>query len=195
MKELEFNKWWREFMHNHEKDSDNGIRLFNELKWTLNGFNKKARYSFINALIENKKLTVAAYLIPMYGSILQKIHLRVIFLKKLFNKRQFEFDIQFETQELLISIIKTYKPTDYVFVNLYFIVSKDFNSPVLQELYYHNKVLFLKFFNRSIGKLKAKSYSLTVFFRNSDIKDFLMKKGDRKILHKIQLLDESLNLM
>ena len=88
METLEFPKWWKEFMRYHEKDNDNGKSIINELKWTLNGFSDKKRKSFINHLIAEDELVIAAELIPKYGSTFQKVRLRLALLGNLIFTRK-----------------------------------------------------------------------------------------------------------
>lgn len=190
MESIEFKKWWKEFMHNHDKDNDNGHSMMNELKWTLNCYSSGKRISFINHLIADNKLVIAADLIPKYGSNTQKIRLRLILLSNLLFARH-----STENEEILVSIIQTYKPIDYLLLNFFFFTNHQFNSSILKELYKHNKDMFLTFFNKTIRRLRTKSYSMTVFFRDNEIKDYLIKHGDRRILLKIQSLDQDIKLI
>jgi hypothetical protein len=190
MRSLEFREWWREFMHNHEKDNDNGQSMMNELKWTLNGYSTKKRISFINHLIEEKESVIATELIPKYGSSSQKRRLRMILFGNLIIARN-----SIENEILLISIIKTYKPIDYLLIYFFFITTSQFYSSALKELYKHDKNMFLTFFTKTIKRSETKSYSMTVFFRDSEIKDYLIKHCDRLILLKVQLLDQDIRLI
>ena len=80
MSAIEFEQWWKEFLRYHVKDNDNGKSMMNDLKWTLNGYSNKKRKSFINHLITEKELEIAAELIPKYGGICQKVRLRLALL-------------------------------------------------------------------------------------------------------------------
>jgi len=180
---LEFNNWWKEFKRKHEKDNDNGRSLINELKWTLNGFNTEHRRLFIYKLISHNKMHLAAELIPQFGTIIQKILLRLIVFRNLALFLQKK-----ETEFLIIAIIKTYKPIDYFLLKLFFIINSQFSSTLLKELYYNNKPMFMTQFNQAIRKMTDKSYNLTVLLRDIEIKDYLNKNGDPRILSKIQML-------
>lgn len=86
MSTLEFDKWWKEFDYYHIKDNDNGKSLINELMWTLQGFTKRKRIAFINALIKRKNMSIAVNLIPKYGNLYQKLLLRLyLFFQKISN--------------------------------------------------------------------------------------------------------------
>jgi len=183
MKSIEFQKWWKEFMRNHDKDNDNGHSMMNELKWTLNGYSIEKRNSFINHLIADNKLVIASDLIPDYGSPRQKVRLRLMLIRKLiYSYKNENYDY------LLLSILKSYKSTDVILIRLYFLINLKFNSEILKALYKLNKDIFLIFFDKLIRKVKTKSYEMTVFFRDNEIKDYLLKHGDREILLKIQSL-------
>jgi hypothetical protein len=190
MKSLEFKSWWKEFMVNHDKDNDNGHSMMNELKWTLNGYSFEQRISFINNLIADKKLSIACDLIPIYGNNFQKIRIRMIFLRELILEKK-----SIEAEAILLSILKTYKPIDYSLISSYFLINNQFNSSIFKALYNLNKDIFLIFFTKTVRKLKTKSYSMTVFFRDNEIKDYLIKHGDRKMLLKIQSLDQDIKLI
>jgi hypothetical protein len=88
MESLEFPQWWKEFVKYHEKKNDNGKSMMNDLKWTLNGYSVKKRKSFINHLIAEKELEIAAELIPKYGGICQKVRLRLALLGNLIFTRK-----------------------------------------------------------------------------------------------------------
>lgn len=177
-------------MFNHEKDNDNGSGMLNELKWTLNGFSFKQRILFINKLIADKKINITADLIPKYGNTSQKMRLRLILLSNLIFANN-----PIENENIIVSIIQTYKPIDYLLINFFFFLNNQFNSSILKELYTLNKDMFLTFFNRMIRKLRTKTYDMTVFFRDNEIKDYLIKYGDKKILLKIQSLDPDIKLL
>lgn len=190
MEFLEFKSWWKEFMYNHEKDNDNGHSMMNELNWTLNGYSEEKRISFINHLMLDDKLYIASNLIPTFGNSRQKRQLRLILLKKLlFTKNSDKYDY------LLISVFKTYNSSDSILIRLYFLINKNFNCNVLSELFILNKGMFLEFFDKMIKRLRTKSFALTVFFRDDEIKDYLIKHGNRKILLIIQSLDNDIRLI
>ena len=88
MSEIEFDQWWKEFLRYHIKDNDNGKSMMNELRWTLNGYSTKKRRSFINHLIAEKELEIAAELIPKYGGICQRMRLRMAYLGNLIFTRK-----------------------------------------------------------------------------------------------------------
>jgi hypothetical protein len=88
MSSIEFPEWWKEFMRYHIKDNDNGKSMMNELKWTLNGYSTEKQNSFINHLIAENELEIAAELIPKYGGICQKVRLRLALLRNLILKRK-----------------------------------------------------------------------------------------------------------
>jgi hypothetical protein len=88
MSSIEFPEWWKEFMRYHIKDNDNGRSMMNELKWTLNGYSTEKQKSFINHLIAEKELEIAAELIPKYGGTCQKVRLRLALLRNLIFKRK-----------------------------------------------------------------------------------------------------------
>jgi len=100
-----------------------------------------------------------------------------------------------ENEHLLASVLRTYQPIDYFLVKYYFLINNQFDSLILKELYNLNQDLFLTFFNSTIRKLSTKSNNMTVFFRDKEIKDFLIKHGDRKILLKVQTLDPDIKLL
>jgi len=137
VRSLEFKSWWKELLYNHDKDNDNGYSMMNELKWTLNGFNIEQRISFINNLIADKKLNIAAELIPLFGNNRQKFRIRLILFKNLIlSKKPSEYE------HLLASVLKTYQPIDYFLVKYYFIINNQFNSLLLKELYNLNQDCF-----------------------------------------------------
>jgi hypothetical protein len=77
MEQLEFKDWLKDLERYHDKKNDNGLNIINEIKWTLNGFSKEKRTSFINELIKHNEKFYAKALIPIYGSKRQKMYLKI----------------------------------------------------------------------------------------------------------------------
>lgn len=189
MEQIEFESWWKEFQFNHEKDNDNGSRATNELFWTLKGFSATKRIAFIDELTRNRNLGYAFDLIPHYGNQRQRFGLRINLLNNiLFNKKNYI------STELVMAIIKTYQPIDYLLLRWFFHSNTDFDSNIMKALYELDKEFFLLEFKNVLRKTPNNHWlNLRSLFNNTNSRDFLkskLKKTEMEKLEKLERIDD-----
>jgi len=185
MEQIDFESWWKEFQFNHEKDNDNGKSERAELSSTLKGFTKEKRIAFIDALTRNRKTNYTFELIPIYGNQRQKIFLRILLLNKILFAKKSHF-----STDLVIAIMKTYKPIDYMLLRSFFYVNSDYNLNILKALYELDKGFFLLEFKNVLKKTPYNNWlNLHGLFNNTNARDFLKSNLTKTEFEKLEAFE------
>ena len=169
MEELEFADWWTDFELNHKSDKDGGHYFIKCLINNVCGFSLPKRIAFIDELIQSEKIVEACSLIELYGNDRHKKYIR----KNLEEWMKSNCDDLYGAV-YVNTVLKTYEKSDYYLIRKYFLESNDFGSYIPLELFYVDRLLFLKTFEKKIRDIKNE-----IFYQSDN---FLYLTNDIEVL-------------